>query len=87
MPGAAIGILGAGPVGCCVLLPCHAVGDSRTYVTDLLDYRLELARACDADWTRNPNSMDIAGAISPLEPSGLDVVFECAGPQDTRFSS
>jgi L-iditol 2-dehydrogenase len=83
VPGATIGILGAGPIGCCVLLACRAAGEYRTYVTDLLDHRLELARACGADWTGNPNSMDVVSVVSKLEPSGLDIVFECAGQQDT----
>ena len=83
VPGATIGILGAGPIGCCVLLTCRAFGEHKTYVIDLLDCRLELARACGAGWTGNPNSMNIADAISELEPSGLDVVFECAGKQET----
>jgi L-iditol 2-dehydrogenase len=83
VPGATIGILGAGPIGCCVLLACRAFGEHKTYVTDLLDHRLELARACGADWTGNPDSTNIADAISDLEPSGLDVVFECAGKQET----
>jgi L-iditol 2-dehydrogenase len=87
MPGPTVGILGAGPIGCCVLLACRAAGESRTYVTDLLDYRLELVRACGADWTGNPNSMDVAGAISQLEPSGLDIVFECAGQQEALDSA
>jgi L-iditol 2-dehydrogenase len=82
VPGATLGILGAGPIGCCVLFACGTAGECRTYVTDLLDHRLELARACGADWTANPNSIDIAGAISKLEPSGLDIVFECAGQQE-----
>jgi L-iditol 2-dehydrogenase len=82
VPGSTIGILGVGPIGCCVLLACRATGEYRTYVTDLLDYRLDLARACGADWTGNPKSTDIAAAISKLEPSGLDVAFECAGQQE-----
>lgn len=82
-PGATIGILGAGPIGCCVLLACRAAGECRTYVTDLLDHRLELARSCGADWTGNPSSTDVVSLISQLEPSGLDMVFECAGQQET----
>jgi L-iditol 2-dehydrogenase len=82
-PGATIGILGAGPIGCCVLLACREAGECTTYVIDLLDHRLELARACGADWTGNPNSTNVGSVISQLEPSGLDIVFECAGQQET----
>jgi L-iditol 2-dehydrogenase len=85
-PAAKIAILGAGPIGLSVLLACRATLkdlDSRVYVTDLIDERVEAARQCGADWSGNPCHENIQAAITSREPLGLDVVFECAGQQET----
>jgi len=82
-PGAKIAILGSGPIGLCVLLACRAAARCVTYVTDLLDERLEIARQCGADWAGNPQHADVVAAIGKLEPLGMDLVFECAGQQET----
>lgn len=80
-PGARIGILGVGPIGLFVLLAARALVDCKVYATDLLDYRLEIARHSGAHWAGNPTGQDIVRAIAELEPLGLDCVFECAGDQ------
>ena len=82
-PGAKIGILGAGPIGLCVLLACRAEGECTIYATDLVNERLEVARRCGADCVGNPSRQDIVASISQREPLGLDFVFECAGEQET----
>jgi L-iditol 2-dehydrogenase len=85
-PDAKIAILGAGPIGLSVLLACRATREdlnSRVYVTDLIDVRVEAARQCGADWAGNPRHDDIEAVIEAREPLGLDVVFECAGKQET----
>jgi L-iditol 2-dehydrogenase len=80
-PGARVGIVGSGPIGLCTLLALRALGPATIYVTDLLDERLAVARACGADWTGNPRSEDVVAAVQRLAPLGLDAVFECAGEQ------
>jgi len=82
-PGAKIAILGAGPVGLCVLLASRAACDSKVYVTDLVDERLEAARRCGADWVGNAKKIDVTRALREEEPLGVDFVFECAGQQET----
>jgi L-iditol 2-dehydrogenase len=82
-PGAKIAILGAGPIGLSVLLACRTAGDCVTYVTDLIDARLEVAGRCGAAWTGSPRATDIVATINELEPLGVDCVFECAGEQET----
>ena len=82
-PGAEIGVLGSGPIGLCVLLACRAAGVGATYVTDLVDERLEVARQCGATWAGNPQETDVVADITQLQPLGLDCVFECAGQQQT----
>lgn len=80
--GAAIGILGFGPIGMSVLLPAIAKGAHKIYVTDLIDERLQIAKDCGATWTGNPEKEDITTTIKNLEPLLLDVVFECCGKQE-----
>jgi len=82
-PGARVAVLGSGPIGLCALLAVRALAQAAVYVTDLVDERLAVARACGAIWTGNPQREDVVAAIHRLEPLGLDVVFECAGEQDT----
>jgi len=82
-PGAKIAILGVGPIGQCVLLACRAAGECTTYVTDLLDARLAVARRCGANWTGNPTHEDVVAVLKQLAPLGMDFVFECAGQQET----
>jgi len=77
--GAKVGILGTGPIGLSVLLCAKAAVSCTTYATDLLDCRLDVAKACGADWTGNPNSEDVEAAIADEEPLALDVVLECSG--------
>ncbi|MBN1696884.1 MAG: alcohol dehydrogenase catalytic domain-containing protein [Spirochaetales bacterium] len=77
-----IGILGAGPIGLSVMLVCLMKGAGRTYVTDLLDYRCDIARKHGASWTGNPNSIDVVSEIGKHEPLQLDFVFECCGKQE-----
>ncbi|HDZ22517.1 hypothetical protein LCGC14_0456400 [marine sediment metagenome] len=82
-PDATVAILGAGPIGLCVLLALKAAGVGATYVTDLLDPRLDMARQLGADWTGSPRQEDVVAAISRQQPSGVAAVFECAGQQET----
>ena len=82
MKGATMGILGFGPIGMSVLLPAIAKGAQRIYVTDLIDQRLSIAKACGANWIGNPAKVDIVNEIKEIEPLLLDVVFECCGKQE-----
>lgn len=80
--GAAVGILGCGPIGLSVLLPARAQNARTVYVTDKIDARLGVARRAGADWTGNPDHGDIVQAITACEPLLLDVVLECCGQQE-----
>jgi L-iditol 2-dehydrogenase len=76
-----IGILGFGPIGMSVLLAAKAAGAERIYVTDRIDARIGLAKAEGATWAGTPD--EIADALGTREPDQLDLVFECAGKQET----
>ncbi len=82
-PDASVAILGAGPIGLCVLMALQAGDVGPTYVTDLLEPRLGMARKLGADWTGSPQSSDVVADILTACPGGVDAVFECAGVQET----
>lgn len=81
--GSTIAILGSGPIGLSVLLACRAAADCTAYMTDLIDTRLKMAAQLGAVWTGNPRRADVVKAIGEAEPDGMDLVFECAGEQET----
>lgn len=81
--GARIGILGAGPIGLCVLAAAQAEGVGTIYMTDKIREREDAARRAGAAWCGNPLDQNIVQEILQREPLGLDAVFECAGQQET----
>jgi L-iditol 2-dehydrogenase len=82
MKGAAVGILGFGPIGMSVQLPAIAKGADKVYVTDKIDGRLKIASDAGATYAGNTDKTDVVKEILELEPKGLDVVFECCGQKE-----
>ena len=80
--GKKIGILGSGPIGISVMLSAKAAGCGPVYMTDKIDVRLNLAEQMGADWTGNPDKIDVINVIRKNEPFNLDIVFECCGQQE-----
>lgn len=78
-----IAILGAGPIGLSCLAAAKAQGISAIYVTEKISERIRIAKNAGAVWVGNPDDEDIVKAIYEREALGLDVVFECAGEQET----
>jgi len=76
-------VLGTGPIGLSVLLALRNAGCAKVFATDLLDYRLEFACRFGARWAGSPQQQDVVGEMLKRSPAGLDVVFECAGRQET----
>lgn len=81
--GRKVAVLGTGPIGLCVIAALKAAGVGEVYATDLLDERVALAKRMGADWAANASRQDAAAAIVAARPKGLDIVFECAGRQET----
>ena len=77
-----IGIFGFGPIGMSVLLSALAQKRVKSYVTDKLSGRLQIAEKSGACWTGNPDTINIVSEIKEREPLLLDVVFECCGQQE-----
>jgi L-iditol 2-dehydrogenase len=80
--GAAIGILGFGPIGLSVLLPAKVMGAGQVFVTDKVPERLEMARQRGVAYAGNPYEEDVVSAVTQRAPAMLDIVFECCGQQD-----
>jgi L-iditol 2-dehydrogenase len=81
--GKSVAILGAGPIGLCVLLAAKAAGARAVYMTDIRDNRVALAREMGATWAGNPQTDDVVAAIMQAEPNGVDAAVEAAGEQVT----
>jgi len=82
MHGAKVGILGCGPIGLSVMFAARAQGAGRIYVADKIVARLKMAQRAGADWGGNPLTSNVVEAVTKMEPSQLDVVFECCGQQE-----
>ncbi|PWB56227.1 MAG: alcohol dehydrogenase [Anaerolineales bacterium] len=76
-------VLGAGPIGNLVAQTTRAAG-AQVLITDLSDYRLEVARQCGLANTSNPKQENLADAARRVFGNdGFDVAFECVGVEAT----
>ena len=75
-----VAILGSGPIGLMTAVACQAAGATVAVATDLVDPRLEMARALGAQRVLNASHTDVVAATEGEE---LDVVFDCAGAAET----
>jgi L-iditol 2-dehydrogenase len=80
--GSKAAVLGAGPIGLCLLQVLKAEKAGEVYVTDKIDERLNTARVFGASWTGNASVSGFGDEITGLANDGLDFVFECCGQQD-----
>jgi threonine dehydrogenase-like Zn-dependent dehydrogenase len=78
-----IAILGAGPIGLSCLINAKTGNVDGCYVTEKVKERIEVAKITGATWIGNPDRQDIVKEILKFKPAGMDVVFECAGEQET----
>jgi threonine dehydrogenase-like Zn-dependent dehydrogenase len=53
------------------------------YITDKIRERMEIAKKAGAAWVGNPEKQDIVKEILKQHRLGMDVVYECAGQQET----
>lgn len=78
-----VAMLGAGPIGLSCLVSAKAEGVGACYMTEKIPERVETARQGGATWVGNPLEEDVVAAILKQKPLGMDVVYECAGQQET----
>jgi len=78
-----VAVLGAGPIGNLTAQMCQARG-ARVLITDMSDFRLDIAGQCGIDAVSNAKSESLIDASRRVfGERGIDVVFDCAGVQDT----
>ncbi len=84
LTGKDVAVLGAGPIGNLVMQVCKGLGAKRAMITDISDYRLELAKQCGADAAVNTSRADFTKAmITCFGEDKADVIFDCAGSDTT----
>jgi threonine 3-dehydrogenase len=72
-------ITGAGPIGIIAAGICRHVGARHVIITDVNDYRLNLARNMGATRTINVKRDSIAGVVEELGLDGFDIGLEMSG--------
>jgi threonine 3-dehydrogenase len=76
-------ITGAGPIGCIAAAVCRHVGARHVVVTDVNDYRLELAKKMGASRAVNVTKTNIKDTMKDLGMvEGFDVGLEMSGNMD-----
>ena len=77
-------VLGAGPIGILVAQAGKALGAEAVMITDLSDYRLDIARQCGVDYTVNVGEVDLEQEITDrFGPDRADLIMECVGVNAT----
>ncbi len=82
--GAKVAVLGAGPIGNLVAQVARWRGAAAVVVTDVSDYRLEIARQCGLAQAIDARAADVEQCVRrELGGEGADVTFECVGAEAT----
>jgi L-iditol 2-dehydrogenase len=85
--GRRVAVLGAGPIGNLVAQTARSSG-AQVLITDLSDYRLEVARQCGLAATSNAKAETLAQAAArSFGKDGFDLCFECVGAEATITSA
>ena len=78
--GAKVVILGCGPIGLLLMQAVKAFGAAEVMMTDVSEYRLELARSLGANFVVNTMKKDFGEAlVETFGPDKADVMYDCAG--------
>ena len=84
-PGQTAAVLGSGPIGASIVQALRRLsGATVIFATDILDYRCAFASENGADFVMNAHKTDVvAGILDHTRGRGVDVIFECAGVNET----
>ena len=78
--GAKVAIIGCGPIGILLSQSVKALGASEVLITDISDYRLELAKSLGVDYAVNTKDKDFGEVlVESFGPDKADVIYDCAG--------
>jgi L-iditol 2-dehydrogenase len=82
-----VAVLGAGPIGNLVAQVAKAAG-AQVLITDISDYRLEIAKECELTAASNAGKESLHEASERVFGSaGFRTVFECVGIEDTMTAA
>ncbi|MFC1502013.1 zinc-binding dehydrogenase [bacterium] len=77
-------VLGAGTIGNLIAQVAHCRGAKKILITDISDFRLDIARQCGITETSNANQEKLAEASQRVFGNeGFEVAFEAAGVEST----
>jgi len=77
-------VLGGGPIGNLVAQAADALRASSVILTDLNEFRLDVARRCGIRNCINPDKEDLGEAVvRHFGPDGADLILECVGVNAT----
>ena len=77
-------VLGAGTIGNLVAQVAKALGAAAVMITDISDYKLKKATACEIDFAINTAHEDLnAALLRDFGPNRADLILECVGAQAT----
>lgn len=83
LAGRRVAVLGAGPIGNLVAQTARSAG-AQVLITDLSDYRLDIANQCGLEATSNARVETLAQASERIfGRDGFGVAFECVGVEAT----
>ena len=87
LAGRNVAVLGAGPIGNVVAQVARG-GGAEVLITDVSDYRLDVARQCGLTHTSNAAAEPLGEASrKAFGEAGFDVAFECAGVEATMSAA
>lgn len=77
-------ILGAGPIGNLTAQSAKGLGAGSVLITDISDYRLEVARNCGIDFAVNVSFENLDTKVEEhFGCDGTDAIVECVGVEET----
>jgi L-iditol 2-dehydrogenase len=77
-------VLGAGPIGNLTAQTAKALGAKSVLITDISDFRLEIAKKVGIDYTINPLKQDLTEEIvKAFGPDKADLIVDCVGINQT----
>ncbi len=77
-------VLGAGPIGNLTAQTAKALGAKSVLITDVSDFRLEIAKKVGIDYTINPLKQNFSEEIvKAFGPDKADLIIECVGINQT----
>ncbi|MDO4549607.1 MAG: alcohol dehydrogenase catalytic domain-containing protein [Clostridia bacterium] len=77
-------VIGAGPIGNLVAQTAKGMGARSVMITDVSDFRLDLAKKVGMDKAYNTRNIDFGDALTDaFGPDKADVIYDCAGNNTT----